>query len=129
VRHDEQLLERAQARAAEARAYVDDLASRVGTAPQVVQDEMGPCVPGRDDSGIDLSYTVHVTVDETAAERLRGEVAEHFAAEGWEVKVDPVDPERRTVSVRFARDTFTMGANISEAAGRAAVGGSGGCVR
>src|SRR5690606_32034679 len=106
-----------------------DLAGRVGTAPEVVQDEMGDCVPGQEDSGIDLSYTVHVAVEAGAADRLRGEIADHFAAEGWEVKVDPVDPANQVVSIRFAKDTFTMGAKVSEKSGRAAVGGSGGCVR
>jgi hypothetical protein len=126
---DMELQERAEARATQARGHVDDLAGRVGTAPQVVQDELGDCVPGQEDSGIDLSYTVHVTVDEGAAERLRGEIADHFAAEGWEVKTDPVDPQNQVVSVRFAKDTFTMGAKVSQESGRAAVGGSGGCVK
>ncbi|GAA3546436.1 hypothetical protein AFL01nite_28090 [Aeromicrobium flavum] len=126
---DMELQERAEARAAKARGFVDDLAARVGTAPEVVQDEMGDCVPGREDSGIDLSYTVRVAVDDGAADRLRGEISDHFAAEGWEVKVDPVDPENQVVSVRFAKDTFTMGAKISESDGRASVGGSGGCVK
>jgi len=126
---DMDLQERAEARAAEARTYVDDLAARVGTDPEVVQDELGDCVPGQEDSGIDLSYAVHVTVDDTAAERLRGEIADHFAAEGWDVKPDPADPAKDEVSVRFAKGPFTMGANISTTAGRAAVSGTGGCVR
>ena len=121
--------ERAEVRAEQARAHIDDLAARLGTDPQVVQDEMGDCVPGQEDSGLDASYTVHVTIDAGAAERLRGEIADHFAAEGWEVKRDPQDSDGDEVSVRFAKDTFTMGANLSESAGKAAVGGSGGCVR
>lgn len=121
--------ERAEARATEARGYIDDLASRVGTSPQVVQDELLDCVPGQDDSGIDLSYTVHVTVRDGAADRLRGEVAEHFAGQGWEVKPGTSDPEGGSVSVRFAKDTFTMAANVNESTGRAAVIGSGGCVK
>ena len=121
--------ERAEARATEARGYIDDLASRVGTSPQVVQDELLDCVPGQEDSGIDLSYTVHVTVKDGAADRLRGEVAEHFASQGWEVKPGTRDPDGDSVSVLFAKDTFTMAANVSESAGRAAVIGSGGCVK
>lgn len=121
--------ERAEARAAETRTHVDDLAARVGTAPQVAQDEIGDCVPGQDDSGLNPSYTVHVTIDDTSVARLTGEVADHFEAEGWTVKRDPVDPENQIVSVRFAKGEFTMGAKISEETGRAAVGGSGGCVK
>ncbi len=121
--------ERAEARAAQTRAHIDDLAARVGTAPQVVQDEIGDCVPGQEDSGLNPTYTVHVTTDDTSVDRLTGEVADHFAAEGWTVKRDPVDPEDGEVSVRFAKEEFNMGAQISEKAGRAAVGGSGGCVK
>lgn len=126
---DMQLRDRAEARATEARAHIDDLAARVGTDPEVVQDELGECVPGQEDSGLDLSYTVHVTVDDGAAERLRGEIAEHYEAQGWKVTRDPQDPADDEVSVRFAKDTFTMGANLSPSASRAAVAGSGGCVR
>ena len=120
--------ERAEARAAQARAHIDDLASRVGSAPQVVQDELASCDPSTDE-GLDLIYVVHLTADDGSVERLQGEVADHFAAQGWEVKRDSVDPERKTVSVRFAKDTFTMGAEISQTAGKVVVGGSGGCVR
>ena len=124
-----ELHERAEARAAESRAYIDDIASRVGTNPDVVEDEMLDCVPGQDDSGIDPSYTVHLQVDDGAGERLRGEIADHFAAQGWEVTRDPIDPVKKQVSVRFAKDPFTMVAKVSNSSGRAAVGGSGGCVR
>ncbi|MFS0886875.1 hypothetical protein [Aeromicrobium sp. 179-A 4D2 NHS] len=120
--------ERAEARAAQARAHIDDLASRVGSAPQVVQDELASCDPSTDE-GLDLIYVVHLTADDGSVERLQGEVADHFAAEGWEVERAPGDRERRIVSVRFAKDTFTMGAEISERTGRAVVSGSGGCVR
>lgn len=118
-----------QERAVALRTHIDDLAERVGTAPQVVQDEVGDCVPGDEDSGSEPTYTVHVTVDEGTADRLRGEIAEHFDARGWQVKHDPVDPGDREVTVRFAKGPFTMGASVNETAGRASVGGSGGCVR
>lgn len=124
---DMDLQERAEARAAQARVHIDDLAARLGTAPQVVKDDLGDCVPGQDDSGIDLSYVVHVTVSEGAGDRLRGEISEHFAAEGWTVKAGTEGPED-SFRILFSKDTFTMSANVSEANGRAAVVGSGGCV-
>ena len=119
--------ERAEARAEQARRHIDDLASRVGTAPQVVQDELASCDPSTDE-GLDLIYIVHLTADDGSVERLQGEVAEHFAADGWEVERAPGDRERQIVSVRFAKDTFTMGAEISERTGKVVVSGSGGCV-
>ncbi|MBC9226744.1 hypothetical protein GL325_10435 [Aeromicrobium sp. 636] len=126
---DMDLQDRAEARAVEARAHVDDLAQRLGTDPEVVQDEITTCVPGQDDSGLDLIYTVHVTTGVDAAERLPGDIAEHFAAEGWQVKRDHREPGSDEVSLRFTKGTFTMGANLNTSNGRAAVGGSGGCVR
>jgi len=120
--------ERAEARAAQARAHIDDLASRVGTAPQVVQDELASCDPSTDE-GLDLIYVVHLTADDDSPARLEGEVADHFAAEGWEVKRDAGDPGRGIVGVRFAKDTFTMGAEVSERTGKVVVSGSGGCVK
>jgi len=119
--------ERAEARAEQARAHIDDLASRVGTAPQVVQDELASCDPSTED-GLDLIYIVHLTADDGSVERLQGEIADHFSAEGWEVEPAPGDRERQIVSVRFAKDTFTMGAEISERTGKVVVSGSGGCV-
>lgn len=121
------LQERAEARAAEARGYIDDLAERVGSDPDVRQDVLTDCVPGQEASGLDLAYTLHVRVEAGTADRLSGEIADHFEADGWIVKRDPVGDDG-AVSVRFQRGTFTMGANVSEADGRAAVSGSGGCV-
>jgi len=122
------LQERAEARAVEARGHIDQLARSVGTDLVVRQNSLTDCVPGQDDSGLDLVYTVHVTVEPGAADRLRGEIADRLAAEGWTVKQDP-EHESGLVSVRFQKDTFTMGAKVSEADHWAAIGGSGGCVR
>lgn len=121
------LKERAEQRAVEARVHIDDLASRVGTDPTVRQDKLTACVPGQDDSGLDLVYTLHVVVEPGAAERLKGEIAGHFASEGWTVKRDADHGD--LISVRFQKGTFTMGAKISEPDEWAAVSGSGGCVR
>jgi|GEM_PF-3957964 len=124
---DMNLQERAEARAVEARAHIDDLAARVGTDPEVRLNTLTACIPGQDDSGLDLVYTLHVRVEPGAAARLTDEISAHFAADGWVVKHDPVDDG--AVSVRFQKGTFTMGANVSEADEWAAVSGSGGCVR
>lgn len=123
-----ELQERAEARAAEARGYIDELARQVGSDPEVRQDVLTDCVPGQEDSGLDLIYTLHVTVEVGTADRLRGEIADHFEADGWTVKRDPVGDDG-AVSVRFQKGTFTMGANVSEDVRWAAVSGSGGCVR
>lgn len=125
---DMDLQERAEARAVEARSHIDDLAARIGAEPpEVRQDKLTDCVPGQEDSGLDLVYTLRVAVDPGAADRLRGEIADHFESEGWQVKRDP--DSGTVVSVRFQKDTFTIGAKVSEADGQATVGGSGGCVR
>lgn len=124
-----ELEQRAEARAAELRTHVDDLAGRIGTDPEVKQDEKADCVPGQEDSGLNPTYTVHVSTDDTSVARLTGDVADHFAAEGWTVKRDPVNADNGQVNVRFAKGEFSMGARISEKSGRASVGGSGGCVR
>ena len=121
------LQERAEARAAEARAYIDELAAAVGSDPEVRQDVLTSCVPGDDDSGLDLIYTLHVTVAPGTIDRVRGEIADRFEADGWTIRRDPSD--RDEVSTRFLKGTFSIGANVNEKVGKAAVGGSGGCVR
>lgn len=123
-----ELQERAEARAAQSRTNVDELATLVGTSPTVAQDEMADCVPGDEDSGLEHLYTVHVTADDTTPERLNGEIADRYEAEGWTVKRDSVDPQNQVVSVRFAKDGFNLGVKFSAETGRATVGGSGGCV-
>ncbi len=124
-----ELEQRAEARAVELRALVDDLASRVGTDPEVKQDAKPYCEPGQEDSGLNPTYTVHVSTDDTSAARLTGEVADQLEADGWTVKRDPVDRETQEVRVRFAKGEFNLGVLISQEAARASVGGSGGCVR
>lgn len=109
--------------AQETRAFIDDLAAAVGTDPEVRQDTITDCVPGRRDSGKDLIYIVHVTVDGTAIDRLRTQIADRFEADGWVVKRDA------DASVRFQRGSSTIGATIFPDQGLAAVSGSGGCVK
>lgn len=118
--------ERANEQAVEVRQQVDDLAALVGSNPQVRQDEIGACEPG-DDEGLLLSYYVGVDVEPGSAERIRGEVAERYEAEGWTIRRDP--PANGEVSTRFLKGTFSLGAHINEEVGKATVGGSGGCVR
>ncbi|MTB89268.1 hypothetical protein H9L21_10105 [Aeromicrobium senzhongii] len=124
-----ELEKRAEGRADETRTLVDDLAARVGTNPEVKQDATLDCVPGQDDSGLNPTYTVHVATDDTSAARLTSEVADELDAEGWTVKRDSVDPSAEEVEVRFAKGEFNVGVLINQEAGRASVGGSGGCVR
>ncbi|MBC9226743.1 hypothetical protein GL325_10430 [Aeromicrobium sp. 636] len=124
-----ELEKRAQGRAAELRTHVDDLAARVGTNPEVKQDATPYCVPGQEDSGLNPTYTVHVATDDTSVGRLTSDVADQLEADGWTVKRDPVDTETQEVGVRFAKGEFNLGVLINQEAGRASVGGSGGCVR
>lgn len=125
---EQELQQRAEARAALARGLIDDLAAAVGTDLEVRQDVLTACVPGDDDSGLDLIYMLHVRVEAGAVDRVRGEIADRYEADGWTIRRDPSD-DGGEVSTRFIRGTFSMGANISEESGRASVGGSGGCVR
>ncbi len=112
-----------QSVATEARRDIDALAAKVGRDPQVRQDTVTDCVPGRKGSGRMLDYVVAVTVDDDVATRLRGEIADELARDGWRVTVDS------PTSVRFAKGEATMGVKLSQQ-GRsvATVGGSGGCV-
>lgn len=114
--------------AAAARAAVDDLAARVGTDPETRQDVITDCVPGNKDSGRMLAYTLRVTVDDGAVDRLRGEIADELAADGWTVKPRPAGNASSGETVDFEKDGTTMGASIFVAKGYAAVSGSGGCV-
>lgn len=120
------LQQRAEARAAEARAYVDELAALVGADPEVRQDDLTECELGGS-GGLDLIYSLRVTVEPGTAERVRGEIADRYEADGWTVRRDPVDGDE--VSTRFLKGTFAIGANVNERVGVASVGGSGGCVR
>lgn len=113
--------------AAEARAHIDALAARVGSNPEPQEDTLTSCVPGNDSSGQMLSYSVRVTVDEDSVYRLRGEIADDLAAEGWTVKPRSSDSGVGE-SVAFQKDATTMGASIFVDKGYASVSGSGGCV-
>jgi hypothetical protein len=110
--------------AAQARRDIDALAARLGSDPEVREDVITDCIPGRKDSGKDLIYTIHVTVKPGALDRLRSEIADELHSDGWTVKEDAGSD-----SVRFAKGGATMGASVWEDLGKASVGGSGGCVK
>lgn len=110
--------------ASQARRDIDALAAQLGTSPQVKQDVITDCIPGQEDSGKDLIYSVHVTIAPGALNRLKGEIADDLAARGWTVTRGP-GPEE----VSFAKGSATMGAAVREDLGLADVGGSGGCVK
>jgi hypothetical protein len=109
--------------AASARADIDELAGLVGTDPEVVQDVIGDCIPGQDNSGLTLDYAVRVQVTDGASARLESEIADRFAAEGWTVKHDTSSNR-----VRFQRGSATIGATVFAEKGFAVASGSGGCV-
>ena len=114
--------------AATARAEVDALAHKLGTDPQVRQDALDDCTPGDRDSGKILSYIVRVQVAEGAIDRLRGEIAEDLAGQGWTVKIDTNGAADTGESVRFQKGSATLGASVFDRDGYAVVLGSGGCV-
>jgi hypothetical protein len=72
-----------------------------------------------------LSYGVQVQVEVTgdALARLESDIADCFAADGWDVK-----PSVSSNRVRFQRGSTTIGATIAPEKGLAVVSGSGGCV-
>jgi hypothetical protein len=109
--------------AAEARADIDELAGLVGTDPEVLQDVIGDCIPGQDNSGLTLDYAVRVQITDGAYARLESEIADRFAAEGWTVKHDTSSNR-----VRFQRGSATIGATVFAERGFAVASGSGGCV-
>jgi hypothetical protein len=111
------------ARADAARMQIDRLAAAVGTNPEVRQDTITDCVPGRRDSGRELIYNIRVTVKQGALRRLLDEVAPAFDTKGWDVR------RRDDSEVVFQKNTITMGATIFADQGLATVSGSGGCVR
>lgn len=115
-------------RATTARAHVDALATRVGTAPEVQQDELAQCDMEKGEGGLELVYFLRVSIASGAADELTGVIADDYETNGWQVTKDPVDPDNDEVSVRFSKDGYTMGAAVSESAGIASVFGSGGCV-
>jgi hypothetical protein len=120
------LQQRAEARAAEARVHVDDLANRVGETREVLMDELTDCVPGQEDSGIDLVYKLRVQT-EGDPEQLLDDVSGQMAGEGWEITRDPAGDG--TVSARFGKDGFSMSTRVSTSSGLATISGSGGCVQ
>lgn len=123
---DMDIAQRAEARAVEARGYVDDLADQLGSDKEVLADDIGPCEPG-DDEGLDLVYSLRVPVEPGSADRLRGEIADGLESDGWTVRRDA--DQGSEVSVRFLRGIFSMGAIVDESAGLASASGSSGCVK
>lgn len=87
------LQERGEARAAEARAHIDDLAARVGQTTEVLMDELIDCTPGQDDSGIDLIYQLGVDT-EGDPEQIIDAVVEDMAGAGWDARRRPTIPGR-----------------------------------
>lgn len=110
--------------AAQARTDIDALAAMIGTDPEIRQNDIGACIPGRDDSGKDLIYILHVKVKPGTLARLRGEIADNLQAKGWTPHPGPGDEE-----ISFTKGTTTMGARVWEDIHLAAVSGSGGCVK
>lgn len=122
------LEQRMEQRAAVTRGHIDDLVERLdGSSIEVVGNDVVDCDPQDRDAGLMLNYTVRFTVDDDAVARLQGEIAEALEAEGWTVRRDARNDEQGVVSVRFLKDTFSMGSKISET-GNATAGGSSGCV-
>jgi hypothetical protein len=120
--------ERAEAKAVETRGHVDDLVERLGgSGVKVVGDDIIDCDPQDPDAGLVHNYTVRFTVEDDAAGRLQGEIADALEADGWTVRRDAPNPDRGVVSVRFLRDSFSMGSKIADS-GMATAGGSSGCV-
>ena len=117
------LEDRAEQVAADARTHMDALAQRVGTDPEITQDEIVDCIPGQRDSGLDLIYNIAVTTEPGAMDRVLADVVPDYEADGWTVR------QRGSDNVVFERDNVTMGARFSDDGTRATVGGSGGCVR
>lgn len=115
-----EMTKRAEQLAAEARAEIDALAARLGTHPVVQQDALVNCEFGQDDSGKYLLYAVDVTIQPGTFDRLKGEIADAYAADGWTVR-------QEDDGARFLKDRTSLGAHVYEDIGLAAVGGSGGC--
>lgn len=127
--NDMDVKERTDAKAVETRGYVDDLVERLGgTGAKPVGDSITDCDPQDPDAGLVHNYTVRFTVEDDAADRLQGEIADVLEADGWTVRRDPPNTDRGVISVRFLRDSFSMSAKISDT-GNATAGGSSGCVR
>lgn len=107
--------------AAQARAYVDEVAASLGRDPEVKQDTITDCVPGDGDSGQELVYAVHVQT-EGSKESLLASLREEWESQGWSVA------EGGGTDVALSKDTYAIAVTISDATGRAAVVGGGGCV-
>lgn len=124
--NDMDLQQRAEQRAVETRANLDDLVDRLGgTDVEVMEDGFEDCDPQDSDSGLLHNYALRFTVEPGAADLLQGQVASDLEADGWTVRRDA--PNGDLTSVRFLRDAASMGAKVS-ASGNATAGGSGGCV-
>lgn len=117
------LEDRAEQVAADARAHIDALADRVGTDPEVTQDDLTDCIPGRRDSGLELIYSVAVSTQPGAMDRVLTDVVPDYEADGWTVR------QRGSNNIGFTKDNITMGVGFADDGTRAVAGGSGGCVR
>lgn len=101
---------------------IDALAELLGSQASVRQEFVGDCEPHQPEKGKNFTYQVHVQIQPGALARLRGEVAEQLAGQGWTVTRDPDE------SVRFTKDGAHMGASVWEDVSMAAVGGTSACV-
>ena len=102
------------------RSTIDALAADVGRVTEVQMDTVTACVPGDDSSGEELVYALALEVEPGTLERVRGEIADRYRADGWEVY------PRGSENTAFRRDGMTVGATV-RADGTARVSGSSGC--
>lgn len=120
--------EQAEERASAARSHIDSLADRLGTQREVLQDEIGDCVPGQSDSGLDLSYVVRVVFDDAPQDSTVEEIISQLVDDGWSAERGRAAAGNE-MQIRFRKAPFVMTAMIRNSDGEATVVGSGGCVQ
>lgn len=116
-------MEEAERVADEARSEIRALAALVGPRIEIQHDQLLECTPGDEDSGRILSFAILVKADPDTQDRVRGEVADRYRADGWTVS------PRGSDDTAFRKGSTTMSVAMGPDGTTASVGGSGGCVQ
>lgn len=106
------------------RDTVDGLAQRLeGEDVQVLREVVTDCIPGREDLGRSLIYSLRMTVPPGTLDRLRGEIADKYEAEGWKA-----NRNRRDDALLLQNGEGSITALVDEADGQARIVSGSRCV-
>ena len=107
------------------RSQLDPIIAAVGPVKEVKRDQVVPCDPSNDRAGYAATYTVWVTPQSGAQDRVSGSIIPGLQSQGWRVERSP---RTDVVDWSFHKAPFDIGVTFNLSTGITAIGGSGPCL-